>query len=32
MNTIKKVKIVVQSIREINVNQKVEIAFSGIIN
>ena len=32
MNTIKKVKIVVQSIREINVNQKIEIAFSGIIN
>ena len=32
MNTIKKVKKVVQSIREIDVNQEIQIAFSGIIN
>ena len=32
MNTIKKLKTVVQSIREIDVNQEIKIAFSGIIN
>ena len=32
MNTIKKVKKVVQSIREIHVNQEIEVAFSCIIN
>ena len=32
MNTIKKVKKVVQSIREIHVNQETEVAFSCIIN
>ena len=32
MNTIKKVKKVVQSIRKIDVNQEVQIAFSDIIN
>ena len=32
MITIKKVKKVVQSIREINVNQEIQIALSGIIN
>ena len=32
MNTIKKVKKVVQSIREIDVNQEIEVVFSGIIN
>ena len=32
MNTIKKVKKVTQSIREINFSQEIQIAFSGIIN
>ena len=32
MNTIKKVKKVVQSIRETHVNQEIQIAFSGIFN
>ena len=32
MNTIKKVKKKVQSIREIDVNQEMQIALSGIIN
>ena len=32
MNTIKKVKKVVQSIREIDVNQEIQVAFSGTIN
>ena len=32
MNTIKKVKKVVQSIRKIDVNQEIQNAFSGIIN
>ena len=32
MNTIKKVKKVVQSIREIIVNQEIQVAFSDIIN
>ena len=32
MNTIKKVKKVVKSIREIHVNQEIEVAFSCIIN
>ena len=32
MNTTKKVKKVVQSIRETDVNQKIQVAFFGIIN
>ena len=32
MNTIKKVKKVVQSIPEIDVNQEIQVAFYGIIN
>ena len=32
MNTIKKVKKVVQSIREIVVNQEIQVAFSDITN
>ena len=32
MNTIKKVKKVVQSIRETDVNQEIQVAFFGIIN
>ena len=32
MNTIEKVKKVVQSIHEIDVNQEIQVAFSGIIN
>ena len=32
MNTIKKLKKVVQSIHEIDVNQEIKVAFSGIIN
>ena len=32
MNTIKKVKKVIQRIREIDVKQQIQIAFSGFIN
>ena len=32
MNTTKKVKKVIESIREIDFNQEIQIAFSGIIN
>ena len=32
MNTIEKVKKVVQSIHKIDVNQEIQVAFSGIIN
>ena len=32
MNTTKKVKKVVQSIRETDVNQEIQVAFFGIIN